>query len=241
MHESASITKIDTLTPKERLEIARKKLSVDQDKGLVPSLLNHLQMHENNRWLAYSDHLPNQIPRSHAAKAFSSLQTNALHYELIRICSFWEKLDFDSISIPTVVALAESPDVMHLVYEHHLGQYPVDEGRWREDRARLALCRLHYGIREAKEIAGSELLKHLRNHRDKLAHQLERTRLEKGGPPVPLPRFGDERKLLQKTVKIVNRLYMSISGIGFAWNESWSMSKRNARALWCGVSIEVLC
>ncbi|MES2846920.1 MAG: hypothetical protein V4747_18025 [Pseudomonadota bacterium] len=241
MYEDKSRKKINTLTPKERLEIARNKLSNDQDKGLVPSLLNHLQMHENNRWLVYSDLLANQIPRSHAAKAFSSLQMNALHYELIRICSFWEKLDFDGISIPTVVALAESPDVMHLVHANHLGQYPADEGRWREDGARLALCRLHYGIQEAKEIAGSELLKQMRNHRDKLAHQLEQTRLELGGPLIPLPKFGDERKLLQKTVKIVNRLYMSISGIGFAWNESWSMSKRNARALWCGVSIEVLC
>ncbi|MES2969504.1 MAG: hypothetical protein V4804_12210, partial [Pseudomonadota bacterium] len=106
MYEDKSRKKINTLTPKERLEIARNKLSNDQDKGLVPSLLNHLQMHENNRWLVYSDLLANQIPRSHAAKAFSSLQMNALHYELIRICSFWEKLDFDGISIPTVVALA---------------------------------------------------------------------------------------------------------------------------------------
>jgi hypothetical protein len=240
MHENSSKKKINALTPKERLDIARNKLSNDQDKGLVPSLLNHVQMHENNRWLVYSDHLANQIPRSHAAKAFLSLQMNALHYELIRICSFWEKLDFDGISIPTVVALADSPDVMDLVYENHLSQYTVEEGRWRENRAKLALCRLHYGIREAKEIAGSELLKHMRNHRNKLAHQLEQTDLEKDGP-IPLPRFGDERKLLEKTVKIVNRLYLSISGIGFAWTESRLMSKRNAHALWQGVSIDVIC
>jgi len=117
----------------------------------------------------------------------------------------------------------------------------VEEERWREDRARRALRRLKYGIREAKEIAGSELLKQMRNHRDKFAHQLEQTRLDKGGPPIPLPRFGDERKLLEKTVKIVNSLYLSISGIGFAWNESWSMSKRNAHALWQRVSIDVIC
>ena len=95
------------------------------------------------------------------------------------------------------------------------------------------------GIRGAQELETSDILRSARNFRDKLAHQLEQTREEKKGT-VALPKYGDERKLLGKTVTAVNRLYLSLNGAGFAWDSAKRMHRRNAESFWKGVTIEVL-
>jgi hypothetical protein len=55
-----------------------------------------------------------------------------------------------------------------------------------------------------------------------------------------LPRYGDERKLLRRTITIVDHLYVSLNGTGFDWSSAKSMHKRNAEAFWKGVKIEVM-
>lgn len=239
MREKESLEKIEKMSPEERWQLAAKKLSDTDNGGIVDTLLGHMRAHENTRWLVYNAELTDQIPRSYAAHAFTELQKSALNYEVIRLCSFWDKVDFDSRSIPTIVALADCSGVSDHVYNKHYSQYqdhdPELARRWGIKGRRL----LRAGIQAAKQVAQSDTLLNVRNYRDRLAHQLEITYCEKRSA-VPLPRYGDERKLLEKTVKIVGFLYRSISGTGFDWTSSKAMHVRNAEAFWKGVKIEVL-
>jgi AbiU2 len=239
MRKEQSLKEIAKMAASARFKLARAKLSNDNSEGLVPALLNHLRLHENTRWLIYSPHLADQIPKSRAAHAFASLQMSSLHYEIIRLCTFWDPVDLDSRSIPTVVALADCPEVSKYVYDDHYMHYERHDEALAKDWGNKARRRLRDGVRGALEIERSDILRHTRNFRDKLAHQLERTAEEKRGP-VPPPLYGDERKLLGKTVTTVNRLYLSLNGTGFAWDSAKRMHKRNAKAFWKGAKFNVL-
>lgn len=227
------------MSSNERWQLAKDKLSNADNEGLVPTLLGHIRAHENTRWLVYSSHLSDQIPRSYAAHAFVELQKSVLHYEIVRLCTFWDAVDLDGRSIPTIVALADCPGVSKCVYDDHFAHYEHSDIDWAKQWGAKARRRLRDGIRGAKEVEQSDVLRHTRNYRDKLAHQLEQTAEERQGA-VPMPRYGDERKLLGKTVTAVKRLYLSLSGTGFAWDSAKWMHKRNAEALWKGISIKVL-
>lgn len=236
MHEGKSQKVISELSATQRLEQARAKLS--KPKGVVDALLQHMRAHENTKWLLYNSHVVAQIPASHAAYAFRELQRSVLHYEVFRLCTFWDKVDFDSRSIPTVVALVDCKDVIQRVYGNHAAQYSDDHEAFGKEDGDKGRRRLQKAIRDAREIEGSGLLARVRNYRDNIAHQLESTRVEKKGP-VSVPLSGDERTLFQKTVDIVDLLYVSLCGTDFAWDDSKKIHERNAEAFWKGVSINV--
>lgn len=239
MHKEQSLKEIEKMSAKERWKLARDKLSDENSAGLVPTLLGHMRAHENTQWLVYNSFMANQVPRSHAAHAFTELQKSTLHYEIVRLCTFWDPVDLDSRSIPTIVALADCTGVSKCVYDDHFGHYENFDIFHAKEWGIKARRRLRTGIRDAKKVEESDLLRHSRNFRDKLAHQLDKTREEKR-QAIPLPRYGDERKLLAKTVTAVDRLYLSLSGTGFAWDSAMKMHKRNAEAFWKGVTIRVL-
>ncbi len=223
----------------DRWRLAREKLSNTENQGAAPTLLGHMRLHENTRWLVYKPHLSDQIPKSHAAHAFTELQNSVLHYEIMRLCTFWETVDLDSRSIPTIVALADCSGVSQCVYDDHFSHYRSYDSDIAKKWGAKARRRLRTGIRGANEIEASDILFNVRNFRDKLAHQLELTRREKEAA-IPLPRYGDERNLFRKTVTTLNRLYLSLNGTGFDWDSAKKMHRRNAEAFWKGVKIEVM-
>ncbi|MCZ4274096.1 hypothetical protein [Maritalea porphyrae] len=238
MHTEESLREIAKMSAAERWIVAKEKLSNTSNRGAVSALLNHLPVHENTRWLIFQPQLANQVATSSAAHAFRSLQISNLHYELIRICTFWDPVDLDSYSIPTIVALADDPSVSLCVYEDHFSRWP-NEPVWAKEQGNKARRRLRNSIRDAKKVENSDVLRSARNYRDKLAHLLEQTRAEKK-ETIPPPKYGDERKLLEKTISAVNRLYLSLNGVNFDWKGAKKMHRRNADSFWKGVSIEVL-
>lgn len=229
------------MTAQERLTLARSKLSDSSDDGAVAALIQHMRGHENTRCVIYAPQLSDQIPRSYAAHAFSELQRTLLHYEIVRLCTFWDYEDLDGRSIPTIVALADSRDVTQLVFDDHFSHYDKmdnDLGRRHGEKARR---RLREAVRSAKGIIASDLLRQTKNYRDKLAHQLETTQEERNATaPIPLPKYGDERKLLDRTVRVVDLLYSSLNGTSFDWRGTKAMHRRNAEALWLGIRVTVL-
>lgn len=223
----------------DRWNLARNKLSDSKGRGLVSEILALMRTHENARWLVYSSHLSDQIPTSHAAHAFSDLQRSVLHYEIVRLCTFWDQVDLDSRSIPTIVALADSRDVSDIVYKDHYSHYEDFDDAYARRWGNSARRRLRCGIRGAKEIASSDILTHVRNYRDRLAHQLERTRAE-AAADVPSPRYGDEKWIYERTITTIKRLYVSLSGASMDWSGAKAIHKRNADSFWNGVKINVL-
>ncbi|SLN27771.1 hypothetical protein ROA7450_01131 [Roseovarius albus] len=238
MHKEKSLKEIHKVSPQERWQLACKKLRGEDSTGAVSSLLQHMREHENTQWVVYTSQLSGQLPRSYAAHAFSQLQNTLLEYEIVRLCTFWDPIDLDSQSIPTIVALADCQGVSNCVYEDHFSHYASFDLSLAKNWSAKARRQLRTGIRGAYSIEESDILKSVKNFRDKLAHQLEQTREEKRGA-VPLPRYGDEKKLLRKTITVVNNLYLSLNATGFDWQGAKEINRRNAKAFWKGVTIQV--
>ncbi len=70
MHKDQSLKKINQMSPQDRWQSARDKLSDAQNVGAASALIEHLRTHENTRWLVYSPELARQVPRSYAGLAF---------------------------------------------------------------------------------------------------------------------------------------------------------------------------
>ena len=71
------------------------------------------------------------------------------------------------------------------------------------------------------------------NLRDKhFAHSLSETRREKKVGPQPPMKYGDERKMLEATLPIVEVLYCWVNGTSLSFQTSREIDRRNAKALW---------
>jgi hypothetical protein len=74
----------------------------------------------------------------------------------------------------------------------------------------------------------STRLQRIMNLRDKhLAHSLTETRREKAGPIAP---NGDERRVLDDTLPIVEALYCWVNGCSFSFDDSRKIDRKNAEA-----------
>jgi hypothetical protein len=63
-----------------------------------------------------------------------------------------------------------------------------------------------------------------------LAHSLTKTKLEKRR--IAHMKYGDERKLLSKSLPIVEALHRWINGKGFSFANSQDIARNKAEALW---------
>ena len=89
-------------------------------------------------------------------------------------------------------------------------------------------------IAGARTVLSSTRLASIMNLRDKhLAHSLETTRREKNGPVQPM-KCGDETKLLNVSVPILESLYCWVNGTSFSIENSQKIDQNNAEAVWTG-------
>jgi AbiU2 len=103
-----------------------------------------------------------------------------------------------------------------------------------DEDASTARTELRRAIADTREVLASERLASIMNLRDKhLAHSLETTRREKDGPVQPM-KYGDETKLLNASIPIVEGLYCWVYGSGFSIENSQEIDQNNAEALWTG-------
>jgi hypothetical protein len=71
------------------------------------------------------------------------------------------------------------------------------------------------------------------NLRDKhLAHSLSETRLERKVGPVEPVKYGDEHKILEATLPIVEALYCWVNGTSFSFEDSRKINQKYANELW---------
>lgn len=247
------------MTVSERLTRAKDKVQL-----IVDGLIHHIRLHENNALIVHSPLLTDQIPKSFAANAFNIVQESIFHYEIVRLCTFWDGIDLDKANIPTVVELVDDPNVLNEVAKARETDWldvetrdldpsadPAIQAQRKEgfralneefarEQAAKAMQRLKEAISSTRNTLGSSKLKSAMNLRNKhLAHRLEKTREEKKGTVAPMM-YGDERKLLAETITIVDGLHLSINGAGFTWDRTQEIARRNAEYLWQGCTIKVL-
>ena len=238
----------------------RVQLAEDKTRRIVKELRWLIDLHENNALVFYSPLLADQIPESHAAKAFNVMQASMLYFEIVRLCTLWGRCDVEKFSIPTVVELADDKEFQQAIHDRTKDR-PIDgrllnpdpafeteikkalrdhNRQFAQREADKSVQQLKRAIELARITSKSERLTAVKNLRDKhLAHLLERTRAEKAGPVEPM-KHGDERPLIEETIEIVEGLHLGIIGSAYDFKNSREIASKNAQALWGGCKIEVL-
>lgn len=249
------IEMLKNLPPAERIDRAKAKM-----ERVVDHFRYVLQLHENNVCIAYSPVLSSQIPESFAANAFNIFQRGAYQFEIVRLCALWDSPEADKENILTVVELIDSPCVLAMLSED-MRQFwlnldgglinPSDDPVVREQERQIIKdsnaqegeehanrCRdeLLQAIKSAKNIQKSPELAAIMNLRNKyLAHSLEQTRLEKKKKGTVQPiEVGDETKLLEESIPIVEALYAWVNGVSFPVADFRDIHRKNAQVLWTG-------
>jgi hypothetical protein len=233
MHENQSLTKIERMSDEDRYLKAQEKT-----QKIVDAFLAHLRTHENNQYVTYSSIIADQIPKSYAGNAFAALQSNLLEFELIRLASFWENVDLDGFSLPTIAKLSETTGVSEIVQKRHHQHYTFHKEYAEEAKSKAKLA-LDQAIENTGKFHDSESLENLKNFRHRLSHLLETTNIEKKKRISP-PKYGDEREILEITMSSIDKFHSALNGVGFDWDGANEMNRRNAKSFWEGVTIKVL-
>jgi hypothetical protein len=221
---------IKDLPRPERIKLAKAKMT-----KIIDHFLYVIELHANNSFVVFSPVLASQIPRSYAANAFKVFQRSMYQIEIVRLCAIWDGIDLDKENIPTVVALIDDDQIIEMLAEETHSQHQDQrDQQFADERASLARTGLQQAIAAARTVLSSTRLASIMNIRDKhLAHSLETTRREKNGPVQPM-KYGDETKLLDASIPILESLYCWVNGTSFSFENSQGIDQRNAEALWTG-------
>jgi hypothetical protein len=247
---------IERLPRPERIRLAKAKM-----EKLLDYFLYVLELHANNSFVVFSPLLASQIPRSHAAHAFNVFQRSMFQIEIVRLCAIWDGVGLERENIPTVVKLIEDDKIIEMLAEETRSRHMsgVDFGavvkpendpiiaaemeqekqasidpQYADERASLARTELRQVITDTRGVLSSLRLASIMNTRDRdIAHSLETTRREKDGPVQPV-KYGDETKLLNASIPILERLYCWVNGKSFSIENSQKIDHDNAEALWTG-------
>jgi HEPN superfamily AbiU2-like protein len=246
-------------TTTERIDLAKTTMS-----RVLDHFLYLMELHANNLFVVYSPTLASQIPASFAANAFNVFQRSMYQIEIVRLCAIWDKADPKKESIPTVVKMIDTEEIIEMLADEVRRQWPGTSGgvlnptddphlaviekeayrnseiAFGNEQAVKTKMDLMQAISDAREILESPRLTSVVNARDKhLAHSLTQTRRETRAP-VPPMRNGDETDLLNASIPIVEKLYRAITNRGFSIEDSQEIDQANAAALWNGCKFDVL-
>jgi hypothetical protein len=221
------------LTTAKRIQAAKAKTD-----RVIDHLLYLLALHENNAIITYSGTLSSQIRYAHAADAFKAFRAGLHRFEIVRLCALWDpaKDDKKNIpteeSIPTIVELIDLNDAIDALAQQTREQWPAaDDYEFASKQAQRARDELRKAIKDVRKISKSSMLRSTMNVRHKhLAHSLTKTKLEK--KRVAPMKYGHERKLLSKSLPIVEALHRWINSTHFCFANSQKIARSNAEALW---------
>ena len=247
-----------------KLSIAERILKAKETtEALTYKVLDVIELHEANKIIVYSDRLASQIPKSHAANAFTTFQNTMFNYEVIKCIALWDRADDNVISIPTVIELIDDAEVLDSLINEtrsaHLSLEPrilnpsedpeiqaaVSEAvlRSQEEFSASQAGKAHAGLvgalSMAKEIIQRERTTSIKNLRDHLAHNLIVTRAEQRGS-IPNMKYGDEKNLLDISIRLVEDLYCWVNGTSFdIRTDCVELAKRRAEELWLNCRFDI--
>ena len=111
---------VERRTITERIELAKTKM-----EKVLDHFLYVVELHANNSFVVHLSTLASRIPVSYAANAFNVFQRSMYQIAIVRLCAIWDRAGADRESIPTVVDLIDSADVIEMLAEetrsHHSG------------------------------------------------------------------------------------------------------------------------
>jgi AbiU2 len=246
---------IAAMSTAERVELAKKLTD-----RVTDHLLYVLELHETNRIVLYSPILSSQIPTSHAGNAFITFQRGLHQIEIVRLCALWDSVDLQKENIPTVIDLIDHPEVIDVLakeisciqlsdktsrlHPRHVVPNPEtraaaldairgSEQEFGQQQASLLRRELSIAIAETRAVLASSTHASIMNLRDKhLAHSLIESRRERKVGPVDPLKCGDERVVLDASLRIARALMGWVKGASFDFEDSRKIDRANAEALW---------
>ncbi len=241
---------------------------ITEAKRLTERLVEHahylLYIRENNAIVIYSDQLSKQIPRSYAANAFNAFREAMQQIELVRLIAFWDQPHVDNETIPSVVELIDDDKVINALADTARAMYgsapePMDPDATADERefaarvvkeynaqrgeehAAEAVEGLRKAIADARAVKSSPQLKSIRNLRNKhVAHYLTQTIAEKNGEIIAPMKLGDEKPVLEASLRIIELLYCWVNGVGISFEQSQKIDKKCAEELWNNCKFEIV-
>jgi hypothetical protein len=238
---------------------------ITEARRLTERLVDHahylLDIRENNAIVVYSDRLSKQIPRSYAANAFNVFREAMHQIEIVRLCALWDQAHVDNETIMSVVELIDDGEVIKALAENARAQYislpePINADkkdndatvellkeanrRRGEEHAANAVKGLRKAIADARALKSSAELKSIKNLRNKhVAHYLTQSAAEKSGETIAPMKVGDEKPVLDGSLKIVELLYSWVNGVGISFEASQKTDKRCAEELWSSCKFDI--
>lgn len=250
--------KIEEWPAEKRIKEAKKLIRILTDRIQIS-----IELHAANEIIIYSNYLSGQIPKSYAGHAFSAFQDAQFNFEIISLIAIWEKPDINSVSIPTVVHLIDDEEVLselvHRTFNAYAGiprrhinpqsdpkiQRAVEEVlrdsqvEFATQQSQKAAEQLEASIKEAKDIIKREQTHSIANVRNHLSHSLTQTRREQKMSIEPMT-YGDERELLNVSIKLIEDLYCWVNGTSFdIAGDVFEQARRNARELWHNCNFDI--
>jgi len=242
-------------SPEKKLELAEEKIRI-----ISHLIFEIIHLNENNRIVCYSDALSKQIPPSFAGHSFQLFQSTMLNYEILRLCALWDKPKDNSNSIMTVIDNVDDDRVLDLIYGRvrewfvprdkveFIGPIKKDDftkscPHLKTSRGNLdaieAADEIASAIKNAREVFASDELHAMRIQRDKrMAHSLSDLTKERTRPVVL--KYGFEKEILEKTIPIIETLYLWITGTQFEiGKDSRKVARMYAEDLWHSCSFTV--
>jgi hypothetical protein len=220
----------------EKMSVSdRVGLAKEKTKRVVDHLHYLLELHENNAIVLYTSTLSQQIPESFAANAFNVFQQGMHQFEIVRLCALWDSAELEKENIPTIIELIDHPNVIEALAQETASHWQSkDDQQFAQQEAQHARDDLRKVIADSRAIIESGRHASIMNLRDKhLAHSLSTTRREKKGPLPPM-KYGDERRMLDASLPIVEALYCWVNGTSLSFEDSREIDRENAKALWEG-------
>ena len=237
-------------TPSECL----KKAGAHINK-LVDVIREVIAVSEMNRHLVYSTHLSKQVSHTEAAHAYNVLQFTTFRYELLRLASCWDRASSERDSIPSVITLLDQKPVL-IEVETQIRNWNAPsavlnpskdlklraleakalfetQAQWAKEDVATGKLAVKAVLDKAKAIRDGDLLRALRQCRDRMiAHNLT-IPVVSSGPEIDNLKYGNEKLLLNETVSIVQKLHLWINGKDFDIEGEVTQNRsRQANAFW---------
>jgi hypothetical protein len=126
---------------------------------------------------------------------------------------------------------ADAPHVLDAVKEV--------QQKFRQEQAQRAAVELKTVIKQTRDLRKSDMMRSMRLLRDqRLAHNLVESDAQNVIEISPM-KYGDERKILEQTLTIVETLYRWINSTGISFSHSREMDRKCAEGLWKACTFSV--
>ncbi len=236
----------------------RFEQAISTIKGLTDRAQEVIDVHENNVVFSYSDQISKQVSDTYAGQAFAVTRNSLTAYEALKTAALWDKAQKGTVSIPTAIALLDSPSVIRLVakeiWERHASQAcrfvnpdpgpevqasseRMMEGHQLEfagNQKRLCIADINRVMRIAKHAMWEcDELDSLLNTRHYIAHHLESTRSERDGRKHVQPKWQGVWNIQQMSIWMIETLYCWVNGTSFSLDDDCRrIASDNASDFW---------